>query len=80
MNVSQVRQEIHDYIDQADERLLRLVRGMLQAEQGEYLSGPEEKMKAEMIRRVESSEQDIKEGKVYTIEEAEARLSERLDL
>ena len=34
----------------------------------------------EMKARALKSEQDIKEGKVYTIEEAEARLNKRLGL
>ncbi|MEQ9300323.1 MAG: hypothetical protein RIF33_17250 [Cyclobacteriaceae bacterium] len=34
----------------------------------------------EMISRALKSEQDIKEGKVYTVEEADARLNERLGL
>jgi hypothetical protein len=34
----------------------------------------------EMISRVEESEIDIREGNVYTIEEAEARLNQRFGL
>ena len=34
----------------------------------------------EMTSRALKSEQDIKDGKVYTIEESEARLKKRLDL
>jgi hypothetical protein len=34
----------------------------------------------EMISRALKSEQDIKEGKVYTVEEADARLNEHLGL
>lgn len=33
MNSTQIRQKIHDYVDQADERFLNLLNGMIEADQ-----------------------------------------------
>ncbi len=32
MNTTQIRQKIHDYVDQADDRLLTLINGMIEAD------------------------------------------------
>ena len=32
MNTTQIRQKIHDYVDQADDRFLTLVNGMIEAD------------------------------------------------
>ena len=32
MNTTQIRQKIHDYVDQADHRLLTLINGMIEAD------------------------------------------------
>lgn len=36
MSTAQLKKELHEYIDNADERLLHLVYGMFQADQQDY--------------------------------------------
>jgi len=36
MGTAQFREELHKYIDQADDRILRLVRGMFLADNEDY--------------------------------------------
>jgi hypothetical protein len=33
MNTTQIREKIHNYVDQADDRLLTLINGMIEADQ-----------------------------------------------
>ena len=35
MNTTQMRQKIHDYVDQADDRLLTLINGMIEADRSQ---------------------------------------------
>jgi hypothetical protein len=76
MNTTDVKQKIHDYIDAADARFLRLVHSMIEAEeQAAQLQTDEQQ---ELISRVILSEQDIRSGNTYTIDEVEAKLNKRL--
>ena len=75
MKAIDIKTELRDLIEkETDLRILETVRAMFTQKD---LDPSVEK---EMISRALKSEQDIKEGKVYTIEEAEARLNKRLDL
>jgi len=70
-----IRTELKDLIDQ--ETNLSLLEAIKALFTQEHVDPSVEK---EMISRALRSEQDIKEGKTFTIEEAEARLDERLGL
>ena len=61
MKSSVVRKEIHEYVDQADQRFLALVHSMVQAEK-EIQDQKEQHLRQEMIRRAELSERAIAEG------------------
>jgi hypothetical protein len=62
MKSSVIIQEIHDYVDQADQRFLALVYSMVQAEKKNQTHSKIDP-KAEMIRRAEASEKDIASGR-----------------
>jgi hypothetical protein len=73
MKAIDIKTELRDLIEkETDLRILEKVRALFTQKD---LDPSVEK---EMISRALKSEQDIKEGKVYTIEEAEARLNKRL--
>lgn len=75
MKAIDIKTELRGLIEQeTDLHILEAVRALFTQKE---LNPSIEK---EMISRALKSEQDIKEGKVYTIEEAEARLNKRLDL
>ena len=75
MKAIDIKTELRDLIEkETDLRILETVRALFTQKD---LDPSVEK---EMISRALKSEQDIKEGKVYTIEEAEARLNKRLGL
>jgi len=61
MKTSAVRQEIHEYVDHADERFLALAHGMVQAEK-KNRSQSKNSHELEMISRTEQSEKEINEG------------------
>lgn len=79
MSSTQIREKLHQFIEQADDRLLNMVFAMMEADLGNEIE-LDPSIEKEMKSRALKSEQDIKEGKVYTIEEAEARLNKRLGL
>lgn len=67
MNAIQIKEEIHDFIDHADERFLRLVYSMIEsekAEKGIFITTNEE-----MINRAEKSLCSIENGKTRNIHE-----------
>jgi hypothetical protein len=75
MKAIDIKTELRGLIEkETDLRILETVRALFTQKD---LDPSVEK---EMISRALKSEQDIKEGKVYTIEEAEARLNKRLGL
>lgn len=65
MNTVQIKQKIHDYIDHADERFLRLVFSMVESEEAEneLFSAPNE----EMIKRAKESLKSIEKGNTHNI-------------
>lgn len=70
-----IKTELKDLIDQETNlSLLEAVKALFTQEDFDPC------VEKEMISRALKSEQDIKEGKVYTIDEAEARLNKRLGL
>ncbi len=67
MNARQIKEEITDFINQADERFLRLVYSMIESEKTEndFFNTSNE----EMIKRAQKSLQSIKDGKTRSIHE-----------
>lgn len=75
MKAVDIKTQLKDLIDQETNlSLLEAAKALLT--QGDF----DPSVEKEMVSRALKSEQDIKEGKVYTIEEAEARLNKRLGL
>jgi hypothetical protein len=71
MNTTRIRQEINEYLQQADDRFLKLVHGMIVADRGSslivgYKTNGQPITKEELIVRAERSEKDIREGRVKT--------------
>lgn len=60
MNALQIKQRIHDFIDQADERFLRLVYSMVESEESEksFFNVSDD----EMIKRARKSMKTIEKG------------------
>ncbi len=73
MRIATVKKEIHEYIDQADQRFLTLVYSMVQAEKGNQES-LDDKLRAEMITRAEASERDIAEGRTISAQDFKLKL------
>ncbi len=74
MGSAQLKQEIHKYVDGADEQLLKLIYAMMQEykKNGELIgSDPVEGVitKEKLIERAEASNKAINEGRVKTIKE-----------
>ena len=65
MNTTYVKQKIHNFIDHADERFLRLVYSMIVSEKAEkhYFSTTDD----EMIARTKRSIKSVDEGKTRNI-------------
>ncbi len=70
MNTVKLRDEISEYLQHADDRFLKLIHGMIKADQTSVPVGYKPDgtpiTKEEMIARAERSEKDIKEGRVKT--------------
>lgn len=72
MNTLKIRNEISHYLDKADDRFLQLVHGMIKADQSSvvgYNADGSAITKDDLIVRAEQSEQDIKEGRVQSLEQ-----------
>lgn len=70
MNTVKLRDEISEYLQHADDRFLKLVHGMIKADQTSFPVGYKPDgtpiSKEELIARAERSEKNFKEGKVKT--------------
>ncbi|MEX2593045.1 MAG: hypothetical protein WD426_09720 [Anditalea sp.] len=70
MDTARVRKEINEYLQHADDRFLKLIHGMVKADQTTLSVGYKPDgtpiTKEEMIVRAEKSEKDISEGRVKT--------------
>lgn len=70
MEASNVRKEIHEYVDHADQRFLALVYSMVQADQEStigYNTDGTPITKKDLVARAEASEQDIKAGRTKSL-------------
>lgn len=67
MDARQIKDEIHDFINHADERFLRLVYSMVESErtEKEFFNSSDD----EMVERAEKSLQSIKNGRTRNIHE-----------
>ena len=75
MKAIDIKTELKSLIEQeTDLRILEAVKALFTQKDLDLT------IEKEMISRALKSEQDIKEGKVYTIEEAESRVNKRLGL
>jgi hypothetical protein len=70
MDTVKIREEISQYLQHADDRVLKLIYGLVKADQASSTVGfkPEGSpiTKEELAARAESSEKDIREGRVKT--------------
>ena len=73
MSTAEIREEIRDYVDKADSRLLGMIYAMLKADEQNDLVGYTAKgdllTKEEMIARAKKADQDIKDGRVKSLDE-----------
>lgn len=75
MSASQIRDELHEYINKADDRLIRAMYAMMQNyfENDEsivaYTTSREPLTKEEYIKNVTSAYQEAKDGNILTTEE-----------
>ena len=73
MNTVKIREEISEYLQNADDRFLKLIHGMIKADQTSLPVGynPDGTpiTKEELIARAKRSERDIKEGRVKSLEQ-----------
>lgn len=67
MQTADIRKEIHNYIDQADDRFLRLVYSMVENEQIEAGSNIFSKSTEEMVKRSKASMLSVTEGRTRNI-------------
>ncbi|MCG8582010.1 MAG: hypothetical protein MI866_18935 [Bacteroidales bacterium] len=65
MNARQIKEEIHSFINQADERFLRLVYSMVESEKSE--KGFFNATDGQMTERAEKSLKSVEEGKTRNI-------------
>lgn len=70
MEIAKIRREINQYLEQADDRLLTLIHGLIKADQksasAENSQNTTPNTKADLFKR---SEKDNKEGTVKTIKQ-----------
>ncbi|HAH25152.1 MAG TPA: hypothetical protein DCL77_15575 [Prolixibacteraceae bacterium] len=67
MGTSEIRKEIHDYIDHADDRFLRLVYSMVENEQIEAGSNLFSTKPEDMVTRAKASLLSVTEGRTRNI-------------
>ena len=77
MNTLKIRAEISNYLDKADDRLLKLVHGLIKADQmlvvGSNPDGSDITRK-DLIERAEKSEEDIGEGRIQSLKEVQEEM------
>jgi len=66
MDTLKIREEINQYLQTADDRMLLLIHGLIKADQAAVGFKPDGKLitKEELIERAERSEKDISEGRL----------------
>ena len=73
MDTVKIREEISQYLQHADDRVLKLIHGLIKADQISspvgYKTDGTVITKEELISRAERSERDISEGRVKTLKQ-----------
>ena len=69
MNTNTIKKKIHDYIDQADERFLRLVYSMVESEEGSPGKDLFATTTEDMFNRAKASLSSVEQGKTRNIRE-----------
>ena len=72
MGTAQIREELHEFIDQADERILSLVYGMMKADHENILTEEEQKDLDKRITKHKNGE-----SKSYTWSEVRIQIEKR---
>ena len=70
-----IREVLHHYIDQMDDRMLRVVHAMIEAYNDDVVGSEADGSplkRSELTKRALASEEDIKEGRVVNIEDLES--------
>lgn len=67
METADIRREIHNYIDKADDRFLRLVFSMVENEQIEAGTNLFSSSTEEMVKRAQASMSSVSEGRTRDI-------------
>lgn len=73
MGATQIREELHQFIEHADERVLNLLYGMMKADQEGGLTAEQQIDLNKRIVRHKNGE-----SKSYSISEARARIEKRI--
>lgn len=70
MNTVKIKEEINEYLEHADDRLLKLIHGLIKADQTSspvgYSMDGKPITKDDLLARAEKAEEDIREGRVKT--------------
>ena len=75
MGATQIREELHQYIDHADDRLINLMYAMVHADMGESNNELREQEEDELLTQsLERGIQQSKEGKVTPHKEVMAKI------
>lgn len=72
MGAAHIREELHEFIDQADERILALIYGMMKADNENLLSEEEQKDLDKRITKHKNGE-----SKSYTWSEVRIQIEKR---
>ena len=76
MGTAQLREELHKYIDQADDRILRLVKEMFQADTDDYTLPGEPMTEETLKQRVGAAKSRISSGQFTSQEDLEKEMEE----
>ena len=80
MSKVNIREEIKEYLQKADDRFIRLVYGMIEADRKMVVGfTPDNKpiTREDLISRAQRSEDDIKKGRVKSSEQVRKELTSR---
>jgi len=70
MNTVKIKEEINEYLEHADDRVLKLIHGLIKADQKSspvgYSMDGKPITKEDLLARAAKAEEDIREGRVKT--------------
>ncbi len=76
MEQSQLREELHKYIDKADERILRIVKELFQTDIEDYTLSGEPMSEDTLKLRVRAARERIESGQFISQEDLESEIKE----